>query len=933
MSKSRFSHPPFSSDPDQTHPWLLVSQGKNLESHTFYDPSKNQYFKRNIPELRNKYVSLASYGWLALIDVGKVPLQCCLFNTTSKQKIRLPRIRLDEYPEPRSILFYECVLSKPPGDDPDCHVMFLFPGSIFFCRLGDKKFVEKSTIFGDDLLSGPTSLNGKIYAWMDASQIFVEIDFGGGREFILKPLVDDRGLHYTWPSPLPSPCYSDYLLEFYGELLLVHKSCNIYGKVKCFRILKLNTLEKTCTELMNIGDHAIFVGSHGCKLALCSNESGVKKNSIYYYKQNIDRKLYVYDIEERSKTLVKPCRFNWGLALLSFKESIKEDPEGSLNNWNYSDENPCSWNGITCKEQRVVSVSIPKKKLSGFLSYSLGSLSELRHVNLRNNKLSGILPSELFKAQGLQSLVLYGNLFNGSLPFEVGNLQYLQTLDLSQNFFSGSLPTSLIECKRLRNLDFSQNNFSGPLPNGIGKNLVLLEKLDLSFNGFSGSIPGDLGYLSNLQGTLDLSHNIFNGSIPASLGNLPEKVYIDLTYNELSGPIPQNGALVNRGPTAFIGNPGLCGPPLKNLCSSNSEASSPSTFPYLPDNHPPEGGGKDESETLSENVEQYDLVALDAHVAFDLDELLKASAFVLGKSGIGIVYKVVLEDGLTLAVRRLGEGGSQRFKEFQTEVEAIGKLRHPNIATLKAYYWSVDEKLLIYDFIPNGNLATAIHGKPGLVEFTPISWSIRLKIMKGVAKGLVYLHEYSPKKYVHGDLKPSNILLGQDMEPKISDFGLGRLANITGGGSPTVQSNHLVSDKPQRERQSSSASEVATFASASSFGSYYQAPEALKVVKPSQKWDIYSYGVILLEMITGKSPLVQVGNSEMDIVHWMQLCIEEKKPVSDVLDPNLAQDADKEEEMIAVLKIAMACTQSSPEKRPSMRHVSDALEKLPVSSD
>ncbi|KAK6119965.1 hypothetical protein DH2020_046292 [Rehmannia glutinosa] len=915
MSKSRFSHPPFSSDPDQTHPWLLVSQGKNLESHTFYDPSKNQYFKRNIPELRNKYVSLASYGWLALIDVGKVPLQCCLFNTTSKQKIRLPRIRLDEYPEPRSILFYECVLSKPPGDDPDCHVMFLFPGPSFFLVVSVTKSSSKSL---------PSS-----------------------RRLIIEP---DKP---QWKN----------------------------------------------IRLMDASDHAIFVGSHGCKLALCTNESGVKKNSIYYYKQNIDRKLYVYDIEERSKTLVKPCRFDWGLALLSFKESIKEDPEGSLNNWNYSDENPCSWNGITCKEQRVVSVSIPKKKLSGFLSYSLGSLTELRHVNLRNNKLSGILPSELFKAQGLQSLVLYGNLFNGSLPFEVGNLQYLQTLDLSQNFFNGSLPTSLIECKRLRNLDFSQNNFSGPLPNGIGKNLVLLEKLDLSFNGFSGSIPGDLGYLSNLQGTLDLSHNMFNGSIPTSLGNLPEKVYIDLTYNKLSGPIPQNGALVNRGPTAFIGNPGLCGPPLKNLCSSNSEASSPSSFPYLPDNHPPEGGGKvgggrglskatliaiivgdvigicvigllfsycysrvcgcgkrkdengygfekggkgskecfcfrkDESETLSENVEQYDLVALDAHVAFDLDELLKASAFVLGKSGIGIVYKVVLEDGLTLAVRRLGEGGSQRFKEFQTEVEAIGKLRHPNIVTLKAYYWSVDEKLLIYDFIPNGNLATAIHGKPGLVEFTPISWSIRLKIMKGVAKGLVYLHEYSPKKYVHGDLKPSNILLGQDMEPKISDFGLGRLANITSGGSPTVQSNRMVSDKPQQGQQSSSASEVATFTSASSFGSYYQAPEALKVVKPSQKWDIYSYGVILLEMITGKSPLVQVGNSEMDIVHWMQLCIEEKKPVSDVLDPNLAQDADKEEEMIAVLKIAMACTQSSPEKRPSMRHVSDALEKLPVSSD
>ena len=222
--------------------------------------------------------------------------------------------------------------------------------------------------------------------------------------------------------------------------------------------------------------------------------------------------------------------------------------------------------------------------------------------------------------------------------------------------------------------------------------------------------------------------------------------------------------------------------------------------------------------------------------------------------------------------------------------------------------------------------------KPGQVSYTPLSWSARLKIMKGVAKGLVYLHEYSPKKYVHGDLKPSNILLGQNMEALISDFGLGRLANIA-GGTPTLESDRMPFEKIQKKQQDSAPLEVIKVNSPVNIDSCYQAPEALKMIKPSQKWDVYSFGVILLEMITGRPPIVQVDTTTIDIVHWIRLCIEEKTPFLEVLDPYLTQDGDREEEIIAVLKIAMACIQSSPERRPAMRHVSDALERIGVSSE
>ncbi|CAK9326152.1 unnamed protein product [Citrullus colocynthis] len=615
-----------------------------------------------------------------------------------------------------------------------------------------------------------------------------------------------------------------------------------------------------------------------------------------------------------------------GLALLSFKNSTF-DAQGFLQNWKFSDATPCSWNGITCAEQRVVSLSIADKELSGTLHPALGKLGSLRHLSLRNN-----------------------NLF-GSFPTELRNLVELQSLDLSQNLFNDSIP------------------------DGFGSHLTSLQNLNLSFNVIHGSIPADFGNLSNLRGTLDLSHNVFTGPIPPSLSSLPATLYIDLSCNNLSGSIPPQEAFQNLGPTAYVGNAFLCGLPLNTSCSLAVPTSNPDSWFHCPSHgkggkfcsiitgsasiivgfclvilvvfwckraYPPKGSenlngcnfrqalmfktefscfAKYEVEPLPENMENYNFVLLDRQVDFDLEQLLKASAYLLGKNGNGIVYKVVLEKGLKLAVRRLEDGAYERFKEFQTEAEAIGKVRHPNIVALLAYCWSVEEKLLIHEYIPQGDLAIAIHGKAEISYFKPLSWSDRVKVMKGIAKGLTCLHEFSPRKYVHGDLKPTNILLGNNMEPYISDFGLGRLANAAGDLTASP-SGRTAAATPRRSPFRSNS-----MCSSLSIGSYYQAPEALKAAKPSQKWDVYSFGVILLEIITGKFPVIQAGSSEMELVEWVELGMDEGKGASYVIDPSMCGEVDKEE-AAAAIEIAVACTRKSPEKRPCMRIVSECLEKL-----
>ncbi|KAJ3677639.1 hypothetical protein LUZ60_003363 [Juncus effusus] len=610
-----------------------------------------------------------------------------------------------------------------------------------------------------------------------------------------------------------------------------------------------------------------------------------------------------------------------GLALLALKFAVSSDPTGSLDSWRDSDSDPCAWNGVSCQSGRVSSLS------------------------LSNCSLSGYLPSELSLLSSLQALSLSSNRFSGPIPSAISALRALTLLDLSHNLLSGQIPI------------------------GIGA-LTSLSHLDLSANFLNGTLPPAIGGLSQLTGVLDLSFNQFSGEIPQELGNMPVDVSLDLRHNNLSGEIPQTGSLLNQGPTAFSGNPNLCGFPLKTPClnsnqqpklpepglSFNSTVGNPNsivdpnkekrkpsvTIPILagivlaavllvlifqwqfrkkcttsPTSSNSPKKIKEEAPFPDQNREGREgelFVALDESFSLELEELLRASAYVVGKSRSGIVYKVVPARGAAVAVRRLSEadeinnenGGDEwrRRRSFETEASLIGRAKHPNVVRLQAYYYAPDEKLLIYDYISNGTLHSALHG--GANATTNLSWSIRLSIIQGIARGLAYLHECSPRKYVHGNIKSSKILLDEDFTPYISGLGLTRLVSSI---HKEKQLTHSSSKKPGNQIPVS-----------------YLAPEnRVPNSVSSQKGDVYSFGIILLEVLTGK-----VVDEVSELEGWVREAFKEERPLSEVVDPALLGEVHAKKQVLGVFHVALGCTEFEQELRPRMRAVCESLERIGV---
>ncbi|KAH0900586.1 hypothetical protein HID58_040089 [Brassica napus] len=719
-----------------------------------------------------------------------------------------------------------------------------------------------------------------------------------------------------------------------------------------------------------------------------------------------------------------------GLLLMNFKSSVLVDPLSLLQTWNYNHETPCSWRGVSCNnDSKVINLSLPNSHLLGSIHSDLGSLRSLQSLDLSNNSFNGPLPVSLFNGTELRSLDLSGNMISGEVPASIGDLHSLQTLNLSDNALAGKLPANLVTLRNLTAVSLRSNYFSGEIPGGWRD----VQFLDLSSNLINGSLPPDFGGASLRY--LNVSFNQISGEIPPEIGaNFPINATVDLSFNNLTGSIPDSPVFLNQKSIFFSGNPGLCDDPcpISSSPSTISDADSPTSTPAIaaipntissnPVTNPttqqtnrtprtglrpgvitgivigdiagigilaviflyiyrrkknianninnkqreettdtitlsPSSSSPDESRrftkwsclrkdpetTPSEDEEsgynadqrsrdsEGTLVTVDGEKEMEIETLLKASAYILGARGASIMYKAVLEDGTVYAVRRLGETGltQRRFKDFEANIRAIGKLVHPNLVRLRGFYWGTDEKLVIYDFVPNGSLVNPRYRKGGGAS-SPyhLPWETRLKIAKGIARGLAYLHE---KKHVHGNLKPSSILLGHDMEPRIGDLGLERLLTGETSYSRAGGSSRIFGSKRSRgsSRDFSSIGPTPS-PSPSSLGplSPYCAPESFRSLKPSPKWDVFGFGMILLELLTGKV----VSAEEVGL--GIGLTVEDGHHALRMVDVTIRGELHgKEDFLLGCLKLGYNCASPIPQKRPTMKESLAVLERFTPSSD
>ncbi|KAH7533236.1 hypothetical protein FEM48_Zijuj04G0108700 [Ziziphus jujuba var. spinosa] len=566
---------------------------------------------------------------------------------------------------------------------------------------------------------------------------------------------------------------------------------------------------------------------------------------------------------------------------------------GRTRMWDLNQSSPCSWVGVICASGRVTQLRLPGEGLIGKLPLGLGNLTQLQYLSLRFNALSGPVPADLGKLVNLRNLYLHGNFFSGNIPEFFFKMQNLVQFNLAFNNFSGEISPRFNNLTKLDTLYLENNSFTGSVPE---IDLPALQKFNVSYNRLNGSIPSKLSRFeaSAFEGNSLCGKPLIvcNGTESSEDKSLSGGAIAGIVIGSMAGLLLIVFILIF-----------LC----KKRKSGSEEKGRKESTPKLTEVEIPSGKTMVQGESLSSDFSSSALAAKanargggnknlvffgNAVRVFDLEDLLRASAEVLGKGTFGTAYKATLEMGIAVAVKRLKEVAVPE-KEFREKMEEVGRVDHENLVPLRAYYYSRDEKLLVYDYMPMGSLSALLHGNRGAGR-TPLNWETRSGIALGAARGIAYLHSKGPL-ISHGNIKSSNILLTRNYEARISDFGLAHIA------IPMSTPNRIAG---------------------------YRAPEVTDSRKVSQKADVYSFGVLLLELLTGKPPTHSQLNEEgVDLPKWV-LSVVQEEWTAEVFDLELLRYQNIEEEMVELLQLALECVAQHPDKRPSMPMVTNRIEEL-----
>ncbi|KAJ6824804.1 receptor kinase-like protein Xa21 [Iris pallida] len=611
----------------------------------------------------------------------------------------------------------------------------------------------------------------------------------------------------------------------------------------------------------------------------------------------------------------------------------------------------------------LLMLNLSQNFLSGCIPASIGLLKNVNVLDLGNNNFSGEIPSTIGSLSRLNKLFLHFNNFSGSIPISLGNCQSLELLNIGHNKLTGTIPKEVFSIYSLtQRLSLEENQLTGMIPPEVGS-LVNIGEIWLSGNKLSGKIPNSLGKcqvlrilrldrnffegsilvsLSTLRGLeeIDLSQNNLSGQIPAFLGNFSVLHYLNLSYNNFEGEAPREGIFANMSAISVLGNDKLCGGnPMLHL--PNCPFSDPSK--------------KHKSHNLAviisvssgflclffllvasrrwihqrsrrKPIENYTIK--EQHISISYAELVKATngfseENLIGSGNFGSVYRGMLDDyenaAKIIAVKVFNLQQLGALKSFVVECDTFRNIRHRNLIKILTLCSSVDFKgndfkAMVFEFKHNGSLESWLHSE-GDVPLQPKTLKIldRINIAIDVASALEYLHHHGQSPIIHCDLKPSNILLDDDMTALVSDFGLARFIN-----KPTTSS-------------------TSTFGIKGTIG--YIAPEYGMTNKVSTHGDVYSYGILLMELFTGKRPtdgafkegltlrtFVKDGFSD-GVMNTMDECLLE----NGVQASDHTQTINHAKTFVCVslvLRIGLICTNDLPTERMEITRVRNELNEI-----